>query len=145
MLPLVLPIAVLAIPALDLTMAYVRRTKAGRSPFAADKLHLHHRLMQRGHSHRRAVLLMYLWTALIAYGVVVLGLVLSWWTALDRAGRHGHRGPAHHRPAAAIPETARQGLTVSRQGPDHSAAWPTDRVCLYSGKGLVLLTVQTLC
>jgi UDP-GlcNAc:undecaprenyl-phosphate GlcNAc-1-phosphate transferase len=38
--------------------------------------------MQRGHSHRRAVLLMYLWTALIAYGVVVLGLVLFWWTAL---------------------------------------------------------------
>jgi UDP-GlcNAc:undecaprenyl-phosphate GlcNAc-1-phosphate transferase len=82
LLPLILPIAVLAIPALDLTMAYVRRTKAGRSPFAADKLHLHHRLMQRGHSHRRAVLLMYLWTALIAYGVVVLGLVLTWWTAL---------------------------------------------------------------
>lgn len=82
LLPLVLPIAVLAIPALDLTMAYVRRTKAGRSPFAADKLHLHHRLMQRGHSHRRAVLLMYLWTILIAFGVVVLGLVLTWWTAL---------------------------------------------------------------
>jgi UDP-GlcNAc:undecaprenyl-phosphate GlcNAc-1-phosphate transferase len=38
--------------------------------------------MQRGHSHRRAVLLMYLWTALIAFGVVVLGLVLYWWTAL---------------------------------------------------------------
>ncbi|WP_405060793.1 undecaprenyl/decaprenyl-phosphate alpha-N-acetylglucosaminyl 1-phosphate transferase [Kribbella sp. NBC_01505] len=82
LLPLVLPIAVLAIPALDLTMAYIRRTKAGRSPFAADKLHLHHRLMQRGHSHRRAVLLMYLWTILIAFGVVVLGLVLTWWTAL---------------------------------------------------------------
>lgn len=82
LLPLVLPIAILAIPALDLTLAYIRRTKAGRSPFAADKQHLHHRLMQRGHSHRRAVLLMYLWTALIAYGVVVLGLVLYWWTAL---------------------------------------------------------------
>ncbi len=82
LLPLVLPIAVLAIPALDLTLAYIRRTKAGRSPFAADKLHLHHRLMQRGHSHRRAVLLMYLWTILIAFGVVVLGLVLTWWTAL---------------------------------------------------------------
>ncbi|WBQ07405.1 glycosyltransferase family 4 protein [Kribbella sp. CA-293567] len=82
LLPLILPIAVLAIPALDLTMAYVRRTKAGRSPFAADKLHLHHRLMQRGHSHRRAVLLMYLWTFLISFGVVVLGLQLKWWTAL---------------------------------------------------------------
>jgi len=82
LLPLILPIAVLAIPAVDLTMAYIRRTKAGRSPFAADKLHLHHRLMQRGHSHRRAVLLMYLWTALIAFGVVVLGLLLSVWTVI---------------------------------------------------------------
>lgn len=82
LLPLVLPVAVLAIPALDITLAYVRRTKAGRSPFAADKQHLHHRLLQRGHSHRRAVLLMYLWTALIAFGVVVLGLLLSWWTVI---------------------------------------------------------------
>jgi UDP-GlcNAc:undecaprenyl-phosphate/decaprenyl-phosphate GlcNAc-1-phosphate transferase len=82
LLPLVLPVAVLAIPALDLTMAYIRRTKAGRSPMAADKQHLHHRLLERGHSHRRAVLLMYLWTALIGFGVVVLGLVLAWWTVL---------------------------------------------------------------
>jgi UDP-GlcNAc:undecaprenyl-phosphate/decaprenyl-phosphate GlcNAc-1-phosphate transferase len=82
LLPLVLPVAVLAIPALDLTMAYVRRTKAGRSPLAADKKHLHHRLLERGHSHRRAVLLMYLWTALIGFGVVVLGLSLSWWTVV---------------------------------------------------------------
>jgi UDP-GlcNAc:undecaprenyl-phosphate/decaprenyl-phosphate GlcNAc-1-phosphate transferase len=82
LLPLVLPVAVLAIPALDLTMAYVRRTKAGRSPLAADKQHLHHRLLERGHSHRRAVLLMYLWTALIGFGVVVLGLLLSWWTVV---------------------------------------------------------------
>jgi UDP-GlcNAc:undecaprenyl-phosphate GlcNAc-1-phosphate transferase len=73
-------VAVLAIPALDITLAYVRRTKAGRSPFAADKQHLHHRLLERGHSQRRAVLLMYLWTALIAFGVVVLGLLMSWWT-----------------------------------------------------------------
>jgi len=82
LLPLVLPVAVLAIPALDLTLAYIRRTKAGRSPLAADKQHLHHRLLERGHSHRRAVLLMYLWTALIGFGVVVLGLLLSWWTIL---------------------------------------------------------------
>lgn len=80
LLPLILPVAVLAIPALDITLAYVRRTKAGRSPFAADKQHLHHRLLERGHSQRRAVLLMYLWTALIAFGVVVLGLLMSWWT-----------------------------------------------------------------
>ena len=51
---------------LDLVLAVVRRTRAGRSPFAPDKQHLHHRLLEIGHSHRRAVLIMWLWAALVA-------------------------------------------------------------------------------
>jgi UDP-GlcNAc:undecaprenyl-phosphate GlcNAc-1-phosphate transferase len=74
-LPLVLPLAILALPFLDLTMAFIRRTYAGRWWFVADKQHLHHRLLQRGHSQRRAVLLMYVWTALVSFGVIVLGRV----------------------------------------------------------------------
>jgi UDP-GlcNAc:undecaprenyl-phosphate GlcNAc-1-phosphate transferase len=62
------------VPLLDLLLAVVRRTRAGRSPFAADKLHLHHRLLEIGHSHRRAVLLIYLWAALLAFGAVALTL-----------------------------------------------------------------------
>ena len=56
LLPLLLPFAVLAVPFVDLALAVVRRTRAGRSPFAPDKEHLHHRLMEIGHSHtpRRA-------------------------------------------------------------------------------------------
>jgi UDP-GlcNAc:undecaprenyl-phosphate/decaprenyl-phosphate GlcNAc-1-phosphate transferase len=65
---------VLFVPLLDLLLAVVRRTRAGRSPFAADKLHLHHRLLEIGHSHRRAVLLIYLWAALIAFGAVAFTL-----------------------------------------------------------------------
>lgn len=68
LLPLVLPIAVMALPFLDVLMAVVRRLLAGRSPFAPDKQHLHHRLLERGHSHARAVLVMYLWSAVIAFG-----------------------------------------------------------------------------
>ncbi|HET9253906.1 MAG TPA: MraY family glycosyltransferase [Pseudonocardiaceae bacterium] len=72
--PLLVVAAVVFVPLLDLLLAVVRRTRAGRSPFAPDKLHLHHRLMEVGHSHRRAVLLIYLWAALLAFGAVALTL-----------------------------------------------------------------------
>ena len=55
LLPILLPIAILLVPFVDLVLAVVRRTRAGRSPFAPDKKHLHHRLLEIGHSHRRAV------------------------------------------------------------------------------------------
>jgi len=74
-LPLVLPLAILALPFLDLVLAFIRRTYAGKWWFVADKQHLHHRLLERGHSQRRAVMLMYIWSALVSFGVIVLGLV----------------------------------------------------------------------
>jgi UDP-GlcNAc:undecaprenyl-phosphate GlcNAc-1-phosphate transferase len=77
-LPLVLPIAVLVLPFVDLLLAVVRRMRAGLSPFSPDKQHLHHRLLDIGHSHRRAVLVMYLWAALVSGGVVVIGLFAGW-------------------------------------------------------------------
>jgi UDP-GlcNAc:undecaprenyl-phosphate GlcNAc-1-phosphate transferase len=67
-LPLLLPIAVLVVPIVDLLLAVVRRTRAGRSPFAPDKQHLHHRLLEIGHSHARAVVIMYMWSGVIAFG-----------------------------------------------------------------------------
>ena len=74
-LPLVLPIAVLVVPLADLLLAVVRRTRAGRSPFAPDKQHLHHRLLEIGHSHGRAVLIMYLWSAVIAFGATAVAFL----------------------------------------------------------------------
>ncbi|MDQ1643272.1 MAG: UDP-GlcNAc:undecaprenyl-phosphate/decaprenyl-phosphate GlcNAc-phosphate transferase [Actinomycetota bacterium] len=74
-LPLVLPIAVLVVPFADLLLAVVRRTRAGRSPFAPDKQHLHHRLLEIGHSHGRAVLIMYLWSAVIAFGATAVAFL----------------------------------------------------------------------
>ena len=74
-LPILLPAAILVIPYADLLMAVVRRTRAGMSPFAADKKHLHHRLLNVGHSHRQSVLIMYLWAALFSASVVSLSLV----------------------------------------------------------------------
>jgi UDP-GlcNAc:undecaprenyl-phosphate GlcNAc-1-phosphate transferase len=78
LLPLVLPIAILVVPFLDMGLAVVRRTRAGRSPFSPDKQHLHHRLLEIGHSHLRAVLLMYLWASLVALGAVVVSLFTGW-------------------------------------------------------------------
>ena len=74
LIPLLLPFAVLAVPFVDLALAVVRRTRAGRSPFAPDKAHLHHRLLEIGHSHTRAVLIMYCWTALLAFAFVAVSL-----------------------------------------------------------------------
>jgi UDP-GlcNAc:undecaprenyl-phosphate/decaprenyl-phosphate GlcNAc-1-phosphate transferase len=73
-LPLLVPFAVLFIPFIDLVMAVVRRTRRGQSPFSPDKLHLHHRLLSIGHSHRRAVLIMYFWAALLSFGAVALSI-----------------------------------------------------------------------
>ncbi len=76
-LPILLPIFVLILPLLDMGMAVIRRVGSGHSPFHPDRLHLHHRLLQLGHTHRRAVLIMYLWTALFAFGGAAL---LRWST-----------------------------------------------------------------
>lgn len=75
LLPLLIPIAVLAIPMLDLALAVVRRTWAGRSPFSPDKQHLHHRILEMGHSQRRAVLLIYGWTLTVAGTTVALAFL----------------------------------------------------------------------
>lgn len=75
LLPLLLPAAVISIPLLDVALAVVRRTRARRSPFAPDKQHLHHRLLEMGHSQRRAVGLMHAWTALIAFTAVSLAFL----------------------------------------------------------------------
>ncbi|MGI5428631.1 MraY family glycosyltransferase [Streptomyces sp. CA-179760] len=70
-MPIILPLTIIAIPLADLVLAILRRTWKGQSPFAADRGHLHHRLLEIGHSHSRAVLIMYFWSALISFGTVL--------------------------------------------------------------------------
>ena len=78
LLPLLLPFAVLAIPLADLVLAVIRRLSSGRSPFAPDKEHLHHRLLTAGNSHKKTVLIMYLWTATLAVPVTVAAFTPLW-------------------------------------------------------------------
>ncbi|MDQ1008280.1 UDP-GlcNAc:undecaprenyl-phosphate GlcNAc-1-phosphate transferase [Streptomyces sp. V4I23] len=82
-IPLLLPLTITALPVADLLLAIVRRTWRGQSPFAADRGHLHHRLLEIGHSHSRAVLIMYFWSALIAFGTVAYSVhSASMWIVL---------------------------------------------------------------
>lgn len=86
-MPILLPVAVMLLPLLDLVLSVVRRTARGKSPFSADRGHLHHKLVDGGYTHRGAVLVLYLWSALIAFGTVSLnwvpaGVLLPVWAVL---------------------------------------------------------------
>src|SRR5256886_2421341 len=76
-LPLLVPAAIFIIPYADLMFAVIRRTRAGKPIMAADRQHLHHRLLNIGHSYRQSVLIMYLWAALFSVTVVSLSIVRS--------------------------------------------------------------------
>jgi len=85
-LPLLLPFTILAIPLLDLIMAIVRRLRAGRSPFASDRQHLHHRLLDLGNSHRRTTFILYLWAATFAFPTVIAAFEPLWIALLVATG-----------------------------------------------------------
>jgi len=86
-MPLLLPAALLVIPYADLLLAVVRRTKAGQSPFAPDRKHLHHRMLEIGHSQRASVLIMYLWAAVFSGAIVWLSIQRT-----QQGGSSNHRG-----------------------------------------------------
>jgi hypothetical protein len=130
LLPLLLPATILVIPYTDLLLAVTRRVRAGKSPLAPDRKHLHHRLQDMGHPHRTSVLILYLWAALFSAAIVwlsiartplfVLGVTtfvaivallfmsmprLRWW-------RRGHR-----RARAAAASVAAQSISMARPAP----------------------------
>jgi len=125
-IPVLIPLVVLAVPFIDVGFAIARRMARGRAITAPDKEHIHHRLMDFGHSHRRAVLLMYLWSVLISgtalavallNGRVITGgialvsilIILAtalprvWWRVTGRGERdarmNGARPPADPKPS----------------------------------------------
>jgi UDP-GlcNAc:undecaprenyl-phosphate GlcNAc-1-phosphate transferase len=64
--PLFVPFFILGVPILDTAFAVVRRTANRTGVAHPDRDHLHHRLMRLGHGHRRAVLILWAWTALLS-------------------------------------------------------------------------------
>jgi UDP-GlcNAc:undecaprenyl-phosphate GlcNAc-1-phosphate transferase len=77
-IPIILPFAVLIVPLLDFGLAVFRRVRAGKSPFSADRKHLHHRLLDMGHSHLQAVLIFYAWTAVVSIGCLLFFFQPLW-------------------------------------------------------------------
>lgn len=69
-IPLLIPALVLAVPFLDTLFAVVRRLVTRQPVSMGDRGHLHHLLMLAGHTHRQAVLVLYLWSAIIAFATV---------------------------------------------------------------------------
>jgi UDP-GlcNAc:undecaprenyl-phosphate GlcNAc-1-phosphate transferase len=57
-----LPYLILAVPILDMSAVILDRLRSGKSPFVADKRHLHHRLLNAGLSHRVTVVFIYILT-----------------------------------------------------------------------------------
>jgi UDP-GlcNAc:undecaprenyl-phosphate GlcNAc-1-phosphate transferase len=72
--PALLPVLVLAIPLADVSIAIIRRVAGRRPVFHADKQHIHHWLLDMARSHRQAVLVMYLWSSLLAAATMALAL-----------------------------------------------------------------------
>jgi UDP-GlcNAc:undecaprenyl-phosphate GlcNAc-1-phosphate transferase len=76
--PLFIPLVILGVPVIDTLFAIIRRARHRSGISTADKGHLHHRLMDLGHGHRRSVFILWTWTALLS------GFVL--WPIYSRSG-----------------------------------------------------------
>lgn len=74
-MPMLLPMVIVFLPVLDLVLSVFRRLANKRSPFSPDAKHIHHRMLAQGHSVRRAVVLLYVWAAVIAVSVVSIAFI----------------------------------------------------------------------
>jgi UDP-GlcNAc:undecaprenyl-phosphate GlcNAc-1-phosphate transferase len=91
--PIAIPLLILGVPIFDTLFAIVRRATSGKGLASADKGHLHHRLMDLGHGHRRSVVILWAWTAVLSafvlyptltdqnptyvpFGIAVIGIIL---------------------------------------------------------------------
>lgn len=66
------PLCLMAVPLYDMVSVIVIRLRSGKSPFAADKNHFSHRLVDLGLSKPQAVLTVYLTTATCGLGALLL-------------------------------------------------------------------------
>ena len=140
--PLVIPLLILGVPILDTLFAIVRRASKRQALDVADKGHLHHRLMNLGHGHRRSVLILWTWTALLSgfvlypvltdenptylpFGIGALGIVL--FTVLHPSVRRKRAEAVE----AALDRPASEQLDPSRperrEAERYGSGFPPDR------------------
>ena len=107
--PLFIPIFILGVPILDMAFAFIRRTARGTGFHTPDKEHIHHRLLRLGHGHRRAVVILWAWTAVLS-AFVLFPLFIPRVNAVH-PGRRGRPrgGPVHAVPPRAAAPLPRGG------------------------------------
>ncbi|MDE0547227.1 MraY family glycosyltransferase [Microbacterium sp. C7(2022)] len=117
-IPIILPVVIVLLPLLDFGLAVIRRMAAGKSPFSPDRKHLHHRMLDMGHSDRAAVLIFYSWTTVFSLAVLLMyiGTQQGWPGNYMIGVAFGVLGtiaclivtfmPSHHRAPAPILEDA---------------------------------------
>jgi UDP-GlcNAc:undecaprenyl-phosphate/decaprenyl-phosphate GlcNAc-1-phosphate transferase len=128
--PLLIPLVILGVPIVDTVFSFIRRVVKRQHFAAADREHMHHRLMRMGHGPRRAVVILWLWTALLSTvvllptftdrgntlvvpAVIALGLLLY---------IYFHPGVRSARTAAAAETTEASGAAEGDQPPAAAAA-----------------------
>ena len=82
-----LPILILGLPILDTLSVMIQRLRAGKSPFSADKRHIHHKLMSYGLLHPQAVAIIYIIQSFFLFGAFIFryshfGIILSYFLFL---------------------------------------------------------------
>ena len=127
--PLAIPVLILGVPIFDMGFAIVRRVSSRKSFAAADKGHLHHRLMNLGHGHRRSVVILWGWTALLSafvlyptltgrnpaylpFGIVAAAIVL--YTVLHPSVRARRREHSEAETASEAAADAASGTVTER-------------------------------
>ncbi len=127
--PLIIPLLILGVPIFDTMFALLRRARSRQGLASADKGHLHHRLMEMGHGHRRSVVILWMWTALLSgfvlyptltdqnptylpFGIAIIGVVL--YTVLHPSVRAQRRTNATPRSGIERPTPEQLELDVSQ-------------------------------
>jgi UDP-GlcNAc:undecaprenyl-phosphate/decaprenyl-phosphate GlcNAc-1-phosphate transferase len=129
--PIFIPFFILGVPIIDTAFAILRRARTRTSPASADKQHLHHRLMQMGHGHRRSVIILWAWTVVLS-GLVLFPTYTKRGNALIPVGVAGllvllytlfHPGLRVGRPRGGAPESG-DGPSGPRGGPSEAEEHP---------------------
>jgi len=79
---LLVPVLALGVPIFDTFFSMFRRVLERRPIFSADRGHVHHRLLDLGLTHRRAVVFLYGISSLLAAGAIAISLGRSWHVGL---------------------------------------------------------------
>jgi UDP-GlcNAc:undecaprenyl-phosphate GlcNAc-1-phosphate transferase len=148
-----IPILLLALPILDTSSVMVQRVSEGRSPFSADKNHIHHKLLKLGFDHHEAVMVIYAIQAdlfLLAYwmryesDLVILAVVTIFFAGsiaiLQSAARRGWR--------FRTPQEARRDGPLTRflaiiRGPQYLPRWSYLAVAVAVGVYAALILAET--